>query len=79
MATTDKKTEDKTPEVKLVDVTTTEPFMTNGKLLKPGKHSLPEADAEDLARRQREFDADQKRLLSNNGKTIDAMPGGLKG
>ena len=64
---------------KLVEIELSEPFITNGDVFGPGKIRVTEAMAEDLERRQKEFDADQRKLLSNNGKTIDAMPGGIKG
>lgn len=55
------------------------PFMTNGKVFF-GEVELPVDVAEDLERRQKEYDQDQKRLLHNNGETIDALDGDtLKG
>jgi len=63
-------------ELKEVEVTTREPFMTNGKMLPPGKHKVTRAIADDLMRRQHEFDADKQRLLQNNGDNIDALHGG---
>lgn len=81
MSTTTKPEEVKVEEIKpkLVEIELTEAFITNDKVYGPGKVSVDEAMAEDLTRRQKEFNADQKKLMSNNGETIDAMPGGLKG
>lgn len=52
-----------------------EPFMTNGKIVGPGKVKVPVSTADDLMRRQHEFDEDKRRQLANNGENIDALHG----
>jgi len=61
---------------KTTEIVTRVPFNTNGEDLAPGKHRVPMSVAADLERRQYEFDADERRLLKNNGEDIDALNGG---
>lgn len=60
---------------KEVDITLTERFQTNGRTVGPGKVRVPKSVADDLMRRQHEFDQDKLRLLQNNGETVDALKG----
>lgn len=81
-----KTTETKTEE-KLVELVLDRPFVTNGKPLgwevidgKPkftGNVKVTEADAKDLRDRMRLAQESDQARLRNDGKTIDAAPGGI--
>lgn len=60
---------------KEVEITLSERFQTNGKFYGPGKVLVTVAVADDLKRREHEFNEDRMRLLNNNGETIDALKG----
>lgn len=72
---------------KLVTVILDRPFMTNGKALgwevkdgKPvftGKVEVPADVAEDLQERMRLAQASDQARMANNGRSIDAAPGGI--
>lgn len=74
-------------EVKMVSLILDRPFITNGKALGwekvdgkmkfTGKVTVPENVAEDLQRRQSEAQASDNARMNNNGKSIDAAPGGI--
>ena len=74
-------------ETKLVTLILDRPMMTDGKPLGweikdgkatfTGKVEVDEATAEDLQRRMREAQASDMARMSNNGKSIDAAPGGI--
>ena len=75
-------------EEKLVDILLDRPMMTNGKPLgwevKDGKavftgavKGIPQATADDLMERMRLAQKSDQDRLANNGKTIDAAPGGI--
>jgi hypothetical protein len=80
------KTEVKKEE-KLVTLILDRPFMTNGKPLgwetkdgKPvftGKVEVDEATAADLQERMKVAQASDMARMANNGKQIDAAPGGI--
>lgn len=74
-------------ETKLVTLILDRPMMTNGKPLGwefkdgkaefTGKVEVDEATAEDLQRRMREAQTSDQARMANNGKSIDAAPGGI--
>ena len=57
---------------KTVEVELHVPFRTNDGVVQ-GKVKLPASVAEDLMRRQHEYDQDQRKLMNNNGENIDAL------
>lgn len=83
----EKAKEEVKKEVKLVTLILDRPMMTNGKPLGwevkdgkatfTGKVEVDEAVAEDLQRRMREAQGSDQARMSNNGKSIDAAPGGI--
>lgn len=74
-------------EEKLVSLVLDRPFITNGKALGwevkdgkatfTGKVEVTEAVAEDLRERMRVAQLSDQARLANNGKSIDAAPGGI--
>lgn len=78
---------DKETKKELVTLVLDRPFITNGKALgwevkdgKPvftGKVEVEAAVAEDLQRRMKEAQASDQARMRNDGKTIDAAPGGI--
>jgi hypothetical protein len=80
-------TETKETKEKLVTIILDRPMMTNGKALgwevkdgKPvftGKVTVPEVIAEELQERMRVAQASDQARMANNGRSIDAAPGGI--
>ena len=72
---------------KMVTLILDRPFITNGvplgwevkdgKAEFTGKVEVDEATAEDLQRRMKEAQASDMARMANNGKSIDAAPGGI--
>jgi hypothetical protein len=87
MSDTPKEDKIKTTETKMVTMILDYPFMTNGvplgwetidgKAVFTGKVEVTEDVAEDLARRMKENQKYRDSLMTPNGKTIDAAPGGI--
>lgn len=50
-------------------------LVTNGKKYGPGTVEVPFSIAEDLERRQHEYEEDKRRQLADNGENIDALHG----